>query len=71
MKQSAILLVTLLASLALIASSPSALVTAADCYSNGWACQDGGCYRKGGYCMTVRRRKGRGPVCRCVKRWGK
>lgn len=39
---------------------------AADCWSNGWSCQDGGCFRNGGSCQTIKRLpKGR-PVCRCV-----
>ena len=70
MKYSVLCLVTLLVTMAIISSSPTTSVEGADCYSNGWACQDGGCYRNGGYCMTVRRRKGRGPICRCVKRFG-
>ena len=37
---------------------------AALCYSNGFACQDGGCYRTGGYCMNIGRRNN--PICVCV-----
>ena len=37
---------------------------AALCYSNGFACQDGGCYHTGGYCMNIGRRNK--PVCVCV-----
>ena len=51
--------------LVVIASSPLTEVTAADCWSNGWSCQDGGCRRSGGSCGTVRRLKGGRPVCRC------
>ena len=39
-------------------------VNAALCYSNGFACQDGGCCLTGGYCMNVGHRNR--PFCVCV-----
>ncbi len=37
-----------------------------DCWSNGWSCQDGGCYGSGGICQSVGFKPDGRPICRCT-----
>lgn len=55
----------LLLFLLVVACCMSLLFAGTDCWSSGWGgCNDGGCYRNGGYCINF----GRPPNndCRCV-----